>query len=224
MAKRPSVESDDSAARVGDAQREYFNKLGIDAASVEAKEKRQAALTRAHELRSFEIEHYWKRATYFWAFQAAIFATFGLIVRAGDAGPLPAFVSALGVLTAIANWLSAEGSKFWQQNWEAHIDMLEDEFEGRLHKTISVPNAGLSYSVSRINLSLAFCFVGFWTVICGYEIYRLAPPLLPLRPIPPETQKVLWIVAILAGLVGGAWRLFRQKTQLTRRQSKWVLR
>ena len=40
------------------------------------------ALNRAYSLRTFEIEHYWKRATYFWGFQIAIFAAFGLLWRA----------------------------------------------------------------------------------------------------------------------------------------------
>ena len=28
-----------------------------------------------------------------------------------------------------------KGSKFWQKNWEAHIDILEDAFSGKLYKT-----------------------------------------------------------------------------------------
>ena len=38
----------------------------------------KAALNRAHEIRKFEIELYWKRATYFWLLQAAVFTALGL--------------------------------------------------------------------------------------------------------------------------------------------------
>jgi hypothetical protein len=41
--------------------------------------RRKDALNRAYELRTLEIEHYWKHGTYFWGFQVAIFAAFGLL-------------------------------------------------------------------------------------------------------------------------------------------------
>ena len=104
----------------GDVRGYYFSLLKLDPSSRADEKKREAALKRAHELRSFEIEHYWKRATYFWAFQVAIFAAFGLI-KPNDTfsewGPVPLLLSGLGVLTAVANMLSARGSKFWQANW-----------------------------------------------------------------------------------------------------------
>jgi len=36
--------------------------------------KQALAWDKAWEIRNFEIEMYWKRATYFWAFQVAVFA------------------------------------------------------------------------------------------------------------------------------------------------------
>jgi hypothetical protein len=137
--------------------------------------KREKALNRAYQLRTFEIEHYWKRANYFWGFQIVIFAAFGLIgkeivnapVRAASTEHLWNVVlvalSVLGALTAVANFLSARGSKFWQQNWERHIDMLEDDIEGRLHKTIWLTMT--PFSVSRVNQTLSFFFILFWIVV-----------------------------------------------------------
>lgn len=133
---------------------------------------REAALKRAHEIRQFEIELYWKRANYFWLLQAAVFAAIGLIWKT-NAGQVPAAagapagvlvaLSALGILTAAAGWFSAKGSKFWQENWEHHIDMLEDEFEGRLHKTAYVGLDGKRWSVSGVNDRLSACFWVFWS-------------------------------------------------------------
>ncbi len=126
---------------------------------------REAALNRAHQIRQFEIELYWKRANYFWILQAAVFAAIGITWRIGGTsfpGVLPVALSALGALTASAGYFSAKGSKFWQENWEHHIDMLEDEFEGRLHKTAYVGKDGIRWSVSGVNDRLAVCFVIFW--------------------------------------------------------------
>ena len=132
------------------------------------REARQAALARAHQIRQFEIELYWKRANYFWLLQAAVFAAVGLTwknVATGVPAAVPVLLSALGVVTAWAGCLSALGSKFWQENWEHHIDMLEDEFEGKLHKTAYVGARGLQWSVSGINERLNYCFVAFWLLI-----------------------------------------------------------
>ena len=50
----------------------YFHALRIDAST--KPQMLESALARANKNRDFEIEHYWKRAAYFWAFQVAIFA------------------------------------------------------------------------------------------------------------------------------------------------------
>jgi hypothetical protein len=162
----------------------YFNTLGF---SEHNESKRGKALDRAHELRRFEIEHYWKRATYFWGFQIAIFAAFGLLWReitASDAthavrlwSPVAIALSGLGVLTAVANLLSADGSKFWQQNWENHIEMLEDKIEGRLYKTVwlskeKASKGKTSFSVSRVNRLLSVYFVIFWIFVTIYVTWK----------------------------------------------------
>lgn len=149
---------------------EYFETLGLNGDDTSHRKRRKQALARAYELRTFEIEHYWKRATYFWGFQIAIFAAFGFIWKDADSkyikqlSPVILALAILGVLTAYANILSAQGSRFWQRNWELHIDMLEDEFEGKLYKTVWIPK-GTSYSVSKINLALGVAFMLFWVFV-----------------------------------------------------------
>ncbi len=144
----------------------YFTQLGIDPdpASPVDRRKRKAALARAYELRSFEIEHYWKRATHFWGYQAAMFIAFGALLstRTGGFFPLAIPIAALGFFTAIANVAASQGSKFWQENWEKHIDMLEDEFEGRLHKTVWLGKSCCHPSVSRVNGLLGWVLLLFW--------------------------------------------------------------
>jgi hypothetical protein len=158
--------------------RRYFNTLGIGEGGASARSRLEAALTRAYQLRTFEIEHYWKRATYFWGFQIAIFAAFGLIWKSDNnlinewtALTIP--LASLGILTALANSLSARGSRFWQENWEKHIDMLEDTIEGRLYKTVWLKDGNRSYSVSRVNRFLSDYFIVFWGLIFLYTIWRI---------------------------------------------------
>jgi hypothetical protein len=125
---------------------------------------RKAALDRAHEIREFEIELYWKRANYFWLLQAAVFAAVGLTwkAEASLSTLLPIGLAGLGVITSFAGWLAAKGSKFWQRNWEHQIDMLEGEFEGNLYKTIYVSPEGVGWSLTGVSERLSLCFVIFW--------------------------------------------------------------
>src|SRR5271154_2713773 len=125
-ARRGSVEDVRSELRT-----QYLGTLGLSGNGTTTKPRMEAALKRAYALRNFEIEHYWKRATYFWAFQVAIFAAFGLLWKASETpttewSPITVALAGLGILTAFASALSAIGSRVWQDNWEKHIDMLED--------------------------------------------------------------------------------------------------
>jgi hypothetical protein len=144
----------------------YRDKLDLKGA--QRKGAREAALARAHEIRQFEIELYWKRANYFWLLQAAVFAAVGLTWKAeGATFPkfVPLILSSVGLLTAWAGWLGTQGSKFWQRNWEHHIDMLETEFEGNLYKSVYVGPSGVKWSLSGISENLAFCFAIFWSLV-----------------------------------------------------------
>ena len=144
----------------------YRDKLGFK--GTQRKKAREAALSRSHEIRQFEIDLYWKRANYFWLLQAAVFAAVGLTWKSeGSSIPrfLPLILASLGLVTAWGGWLATQGSKFWQRNWEHHIDMLETEFEGNLYKSVYVGPSGVKWSLSGISESLALCFVAFWALV-----------------------------------------------------------
>ena len=153
---------------------QYLGTLGFYDGSEATAKRLAAAFTRAHDLRKFEIEHYWKRSTYFWAFQVAIFAAFGLLWKETGTkpgtNPVLVVLAGLGILTALANALSARGSRFWQNNWEKHIDVLEDQIEGRLYKSVWVSDGKVSFSVSRVNQYLSDYFVIFWVFITFYVV------------------------------------------------------
>ncbi|MDE5776160.1 MAG: hypothetical protein K2H67_04695 [Treponemataceae bacterium] len=120
------------------------------------------AYEQAAEIRKFEIELYWKRAGYFWAFIVSIYTAFFSVQKefyyrkfvGFTHGAIPLFaLSALGFFFCLAWLLSSKASKFWQENWESHIDLLEDYVTGPLYK---IYRASASFSVSKINIAAGY--------------------------------------------------------------------
>lgn len=147
------------------------------------RELKKAALNRAHDIRKFEIELYWRRNLYFWGFNVALFAAVGIILsdspaRANNVGILPtALVMSLfvllGVFVTFAWYHVHLGAKTWQRNWEKHIDFLEDGLTGRLHKT-TLGNRTEFYSVSRINGDVIIAIGVMWVLL---GLLMMAPKL-----------------------------------------------
>lgn len=135
----------------------------------------------ALDTRKFEIDLYWKRATYFWGFLVAIFAAYFLVyTRGGSKAILLVLLSLLGILTSVGWYFVNRGSKVWQENWEKHIAFLEDDINGPLFKTIIVPNLkfsnlaeGYPNSVSKVNMLLSLSIVCFWFSVFIFSIFRI---------------------------------------------------
>src|SRR5437763_9974396 len=92
------------------------------------------ALDRALDIRKFEIELYWKRATYFWAFLAVTLAGY-FTLRAANIddrakGNALLLVSCLGVVFSVTWYFVNRASKFWQENWGNHVNLLEGKVIG----------------------------------------------------------------------------------------------
>lgn len=139
----------------------------------EADTRAGRALEYALDIRKFEIELYWKRATYFWTLIAAAFAAYALTYKtATDHEPWLSLVfSALGLVLSFAWYLVNRGSKFWQNNWERHVDMLENMTLGPLYKVVAI-NPGnnpltdaAQFSVTKINQMLSLFVTLFWIVL-----------------------------------------------------------
>lgn len=160
-------------------EEEYRKEFGIDPYD---REKLEAALEHALDIRKFEIDMYWKRATYFWALIAVAFAGY-FAVLAADHIPEKKFmaytIACIGLLFTFAWFQVNRGSKYWQENWENHVDMLEDKVTGPLYKTVlSRPgNDGLfearitgpaTISASKTN-QLVSLFVFFVWLVLAYK-------------------------------------------------------
>jgi hypothetical protein len=155
----------------------YRDRMGFNPPN---RTKLELAFEYAHRIREFEIGLYWTRTNYFWGFQVAFFAALGLLAEAGMAagakgGKLIWLISCVAALCLVAAifcylWqLMLKGAKFWQENWERHVDAMEDELTGPLYKTYFVPsNYALDerpYSVTQVNRAIVWLIFAFWGLL-----------------------------------------------------------
>lgn len=179
---------------------EYFRRLDLPGETASPAHK--AALARAHELRKFEIENYWKRSSYFWGFQLVSFGALALSGKDGRFHPqIVLIVAVLGALAALTAILSAKGSKFWQANWEAHVDYLESVVEGRLH-TMALMKGGPSFSVSRVNEGFLELLLAGWIV--AFVAGALATLFPGLMELDRSTAGIIQVAVPACALVAGA--------------------
>jgi len=149
-------------------------------------DKGRRAIDVALDIRKFEIELYWKRAAYFWTFIAAALAGFGAIQAASieNKTDLSVILSCLGIVFSFG-WLCVNrGSKHWQENWENHLDMLEDDEFGPIYKVIitrSPPvggwqrfqhfvNGPSQISVSKVNQLISIYVSILWVGLLFYSL------------------------------------------------------
>lgn len=181
------------------------------------------ALTLALDIRKFEIDLYWKRATYFWAFIAAAFAAYALTYRAESQHEpwLSLLFSSLGLVFAFAWYLVNRGSKFWQNNWERHVDLLEDMTLGPLYKVVAKSSeknpltAAGSFSVTKINQMLSLYVTFVWLVL----MLREMGPVWPDRvfDLPKLSVVMLTAGAVCVLLFYGRSRIGHGVSTLTQR-------
>lgn len=178
----------------------YFKALGLEAnqqdetdTSVEVLDhkKLEEAYEKAHHIRKFEIDMYWRRSAYLWTIQAAALAGLaGVGISAGGmaldcSGPwyqlFPGQCASdrVSFLALVAIWLFGlfsafiwfwmmKGAKFWQNNWERHVDYLESQVSGNLYKTYLVePGKQFEkpYSVSKLNQAMAGFMIFLWVFV-----------------------------------------------------------
>ena len=128
-------------------------------------EHREKLLKNALDIRKFEIEMYWKRTAFFWAFIVSIYTAFFFLLTKQNNDEYAIFLvllSFLAIIFSIAWVFVNKGSKFWQENWEQHVSLLENEplYDVFLNPKESgswyKPFKEYDFSVSKINLFLSF--------------------------------------------------------------------
>ena len=158
------------------SQEEYENDFSFKSER-DDKAKQTQALERALDIRKFEIELYWKRSAYFWTFIGATLASYAIIQRIQDEIFLSVLVSTLGLVFSFAWYCVNRGSKYWQENWENHVDLLENNIIGPLYKTVIArpPRSDLTlesllvgpanFSVSKINQLISLFVTFIWGLL-----------------------------------------------------------
>ncbi len=144
------------------------------------KDIREKALITALDTRKFEIDLYWKRATYFWAFIAAMFVAYFAVLNSDkiiNIKGVTILISALGYFFSLGWYFVNRGSKYWQENWEAHVDLLGSSIQGNLFTTIKISNQDFfkfnkayPFSVSKVNQFLSMLMVFTWFGIFIFSI------------------------------------------------------
>lgn len=204
---------------MGIKEEEYKQSFGLG--SPIDRKKAEQALQHALDIRKFEIGLYWQRATYFWALIAATFAGFFAVLASEHMveREFNAFVLAcIGLIFSIAWFLTNRGSKFWQENWENHVDMLEDDATGPLYKTVlRRPKEGnlisraiegpAPYSVSQINQWVSLFTVAVWLCL----IWLVLPPFAWKVGGIYTKHAVIGTVTLVAALL----LLFRTRSNIT---------
>lgn len=147
------------------------------------------ALEKALDTRKFEIELYWKRATYFWTFIGATLGGFFVTYASNSIHrkDLLVILCCLGCVFSFAWFCVNKGSKYWQENWEKHVDLLENKKIGPLYKIVLSRNKSLEkkykfvdfltgpqdISVSKINQLISIFIFLLWVILLVYSLQPL---------------------------------------------------
>jgi hypothetical protein len=153
---------------------------------------RGKALEMALDVRKFEIDLYWKTAAYFWTLIAATFVGFIATKQVADAASRfesSLVVACLGSVFSLAWFCINKGSKYWQMNWEKHVDLLESDLMGPIYKInwLAAPLTnederrlrrniksalveGGRFSVTRINQIVSLFVLCVWMTILAHSI------------------------------------------------------
>lgn len=194
------------------------------------KGKENDALEHALDIRKFEIGLYWQRATYFWTLIAATFAGYFAVLAAEkmvDQLFNAYVIGCIGFVFSLSWFLANRGSKFWQENWENHVDMLENEKIGPLYKTVlrrPAPeeflekwvDGPLPISVSKINQWVSLFTILIWVAL----IANVMPEFSCVASISKKHAAVAAItIAISYFLIGNAKSYFGdfKHSSITRR-------
>lgn len=142
------------------------------------KGKLEEAFKIALDTRKFEIELYWKRTGYFVLFIGAVFVGYYNISSSEYQKEwLLLLLSALGFLLSLLWYMANRGSKFWQENWEAHIKELSTHLGVPIFGIIkrrehSIRNLMQEYpfSVSKVNQMVSLIITFTWLLMLCKEI------------------------------------------------------
>ena len=155
--------------------KQYASHFGLS--NPEKEDLHKEAFKKAWEIRNFEIDKFWQRSAYFWGFIALIFTGY-VSISTGKNNEiakkmyLDFYLILLGLIFSVAWFLAICGSKQWQENWERHINFLEDEITGPLYKSLYFKRRKYYYSVSKMNKIPSGVIIVTWVFLLMQYFYN----------------------------------------------------
>jgi len=186
----------------GPEYQEMFDNSKPNDTNPSDKSIKEKALEIALDTRKFEIGLYWERAKYFWTLLGITFGayignflvlsnkeTLGGLIQTQKlilSAFIPMIISALGIVLSWAWYCVNKGSKYWQENWENHVALLEDDYIGPLFKTLvektekdtngkktkEKTTDPIRYSVSKINILVSHFVFLIWILLGFYAFIQ----------------------------------------------------
>lgn len=173
--------------------KKYAKMIGLKAEKINEDIAKQNKINKAFDFanncRDKEIDRFWTRGLYFWGFIAASFGTYMAVLNASlkiaDSGErvrlsfsalLEMSFMSKAILAVIAyicfvfcfSWLAIhKGSKYWQENWETHLDYLEDDVIGKIYWTYIDPRNNCKFKKSPISTQAYDFSVSKISLLCS---------------------------------------------------------
>lgn len=183
------------------------NHNGVIIADPSDVEKIKYSLEKAHDIRKFEIGLYWQRSSYILGFISVLAAACAYCFSmyfTNDTDPITHFIlifimasiSAVGYNISMLWRRVIKASKYWQNNWEFHINILENCVSGNLHKMhFSIMDKEFTrYSINDIVLSLANRIIFIWILIFLFVFSLIVYKVLELTMFDKITIPMLYLV------------------------------
>ncbi|EPA8175210.1 RipA family octameric membrane protein [Yersinia enterocolitica] len=177
-------------------------------------DKLKMAFIQASDIRKFEIDLYWKRANYFWTLISVAFAGYFAVIgtmKEPYQYLCSLIIASIGIVFTIAWLLANRGSKHWLENWENHLDLLEDGITGPLYKTVLERSeyddcferyitGPYPHSVSKINQWIAVFVICIWCSMFSLSLV-LAWQQLSDFHVPNIAYIILFLMPVLIALL-----------------------
>lgn len=203
-------------------EEDYYKSFGIKKEGskfiVQYPEKVKAAYQKAWENRNYEIDKFWSRALYFWGFIAATFVAYTAIPASDPKQDsitkitdfsIEISILALGIIFSTAWILVIQGSKRWQENWEKHIDYLEDFVSGSIYKTVFYDDKQY-YSVSKISEYVAKVVRCGWIFLFVLTVFKFVFANINLLTITERIVQAIILVIILIGIFVSRYFMYKK--------------
>lgn len=178
------------------------------------------ALEIAWDTRDFEIKRYWQRATYYWAFITSIFIAYVYVLNSSNLfvhhNLVLFLVILIGCVFSLAWVLTNISSKFWQNNWEYHINFLESEISGIVYGTLLYKKDRKFHpSISKINFAASCIILLVWITLLTHNLFWDYIKGLPILKfiLSHAIQGKIIIILILGFLSYVFYKLFFKKPE-----------